>query len=63
MKKLFSFLTIWLSAIMCFAQIQVSSTGNVGIGDTGINNYDIEVVFIPTKNRSSKMKGKMKEWD
>lgn len=34
MKKLFSFLTIWLSAIMCFAQIQVSSTGNVGIGDT-----------------------------
>lgn len=34
MKKLFSFLTIWLSAIMCFAQIQVTSDGNVGIGDT-----------------------------
>lgn len=34
MKKLFSFLTIWLSAIVCFAQIQVASNGNVGIGDT-----------------------------
>ena len=32
MKKLFSFLTIWLSAIMCFSQIQVASNGIVGIG-------------------------------
>lgn len=34
MKKLFSLLIVWLSAIMCFAQIQVASTGNVGVGDT-----------------------------
>lgn len=34
MKKLFILSTIWLSAIMCFAQIQVASTGNVGVGDT-----------------------------
>ena len=34
MKKSFSFLIIWLSAIICSAQIQVASTGNVSIGDT-----------------------------
>ena len=34
MKKSFSFLIIWLSAIICSAQIRVDSTGNVAIGDT-----------------------------
>ena len=34
MKKIFSLLIVWLSVIMCFAQIQVASTGNVGVGDT-----------------------------
>ena len=38
MKKSFSFLIIWLSAIICSAQIRVDSTGNVAIGDTLSSN-------------------------
>ena len=34
MKKSFSLFFVWLLAMMCSAQIQVASTGNVGIGDT-----------------------------
>ena len=34
MRKTFCLLIVWLSAMMCSAQIQVANTGNVGIGDT-----------------------------
>lgn len=34
MKKSISLFFVWLLAMMCSAQIQVASTGNVGIGDT-----------------------------
>lgn len=36
---------------------------NSNIEKTGINNYDIEVVFIPTFNSSMRLKEKMEEWD
>ena len=36
---------------------------NQAIEETGIVNYDIEIVFIPTKNRSVALKGKMIEWN
>ena len=41
MKKSFSFFVVWLLAIMCSAQIHVSSTGNVCIGDT--SRYDAKL--------------------
>ena len=50
MKKLCNLFIFWLCAVLSFAQIQVASTGNVGIGDTlsadkklfvyAIGNYD-----------------------
>ena len=36
---------------------------NNKIGETGINNYDIEVVFIPTKNSSVTLKQEMETWN
>lgn len=36
---------------------------NLKIKETDINNYNIEVVFIPTFNSSMKLKNKMEEWD
>lgn len=47
MKKSFSFLIIWLSAIICSAQIRVASTGNVAIGDT--LNGDVKL-FVYSSN-------------
>ncbi len=35
---------------------------NQNIINTGINNYSIEVVFIPTFNESMTLKNKMEEW-
>lgn len=35
---------------------------NKHIANTGINNYSIEVVFIPTFNESMALKNKMEEW-
>lgn len=43
MKKSFSFLIIWLSAIICSAQIQVFTNGSVGIGG---NPYSYEKLFV-----------------
>lgn len=50
MKKLCNLFIFWLCAVLSFAQIQVVSTGNVGVGDTisadkklfvyTIGNYD-----------------------
>ena len=34
MKKLCNLFIFWLCAVLSFAQIQVASTGNVGVGDT-----------------------------
>ena len=34
MRKIFSLFIVCLAAVVCSAQIQVASTGNVGIGDT-----------------------------
>ena len=34
MKKIFSLFIVCFAAVVCSAQIQVASTGNVGIGDT-----------------------------
>lgn len=34
MRKIFSLFIVWLTAIVCSAQIKVANTGNVGIGDT-----------------------------
>lgn len=34
MRTIFSLFVVWLTAIVCSAQIQVANTGNVGIGDT-----------------------------
>ena len=36
---------------------------NSKVKETGINDYSIEVVFIPTFNSSMKLKNKMEEWD
>ena len=36
---------------------------NSKINETGINDYNIEVVFIPTFNSSMNLKNKMEEWD
>lgn len=36
---------------------------NNNIEKTGIKNYDIEIVFIPTFNSSMNLKNKMEEWD
>ncbi len=36
---------------------------NSSIVETGILNYDIEVIFIPTKNESMDLKEEMELWD
>lgn len=36
---------------------------NSKVKETGINDYSIEVVFIPTFNSSMELKNKMEEWD
>lgn len=36
---------------------------NTRVKETGINDYNIEVVFIPTFNSSMELKNKMEEWD
>lgn len=36
---------------------------NSMISETGIKNYDMEVVFIPTYNKSMDLKKKMEDWD
>lgn len=36
---------------------------NDSIVKTGIDNYDIEVIFIPTKNTSVDLKKEMELWD
>ena len=33
------------------------------IKKTGINKYDMEIVFIPTRNKSTKLKGEMEKWN
>jgi hypothetical protein len=43
MKKSFSLFFVWLLAMMCSAQIQVASTGNVSIGDTLSSNVKLFV--------------------
>lgn len=42
---------------------EIINSFNSHIEKTGINNYDIEVVFIPTFNSSMMLKNKMEEWD
>lgn len=42
---------------------EIIQSFNRQIINTGINNYDIEVVFIPTFNSSMCLKNKMEEWD
>lgn len=43
MKKLFSLFIVCFATMVCFAQIQVASTGNVGIGDTLSTNNKLFV--------------------
>lgn len=50
MKKSFSFFVVWLLAIMCSAQIHVSSTGNVCIGDTSLYDAKLFVDAIGSNN-------------
>lgn len=50
MKKSFSFFVVWLLAIMCSAQIHVSSTGNVCIGDTSLSDAKLFVDAIGSNN-------------
>lgn len=42
---------------------EIINSFNSHIEKTGINNYEIEVVFIPTFNTSMTLKDKMEEWD
>lgn len=42
---------------------EIVSSFNSNINKTDINNYDIEVVFIPTFNTSMDLKNKMEEWE
>ena len=41
----------------------ISNQFNANINETGILNYDTEIVFIPTKNTSVDLKGMMEQWD
>lgn len=43
MKKMFSLFIVCFATMVCFAQIQVASTGNVGIGDTLSTNNKLFV--------------------
>lgn len=43
MKKIFSLFIVCFATMVCFAQIQVASTGNVGIGDTLSTNNKLFV--------------------
>lgn len=42
--------------------LEIIQEFNQNIANTGINNYSIEVVFIPTFNESMTLKRKMEEW-
>ena len=42
---------------------EIINSFNFNIENTGINNYEIEIVFIPTFNTSMDLKNKMEEWD
>ena len=42
--------------------LEIIQEFNQNIVNTGINNYSIEVVFIPTFNESMTLKRKMEEW-
>lgn len=42
--------------------LEIIQEFNQNIANTGINNYSIEVVFIPTFNESMALKRKMEEW-
>ena len=42
--------------------LEIVQEFNQNIASTGINNYSIEVVFIPTFNESMTLKRKMEEW-
>lgn len=42
--------------------IEIIQEFNKNIANTDINNYSIEVVFIPTFNESMALKNKMEEW-
>lgn len=42
--------------------LEIIQEFNKNIVNTGINNYSIEVVFIPTFNESMTLKKKMEEW-
>lgn len=42
---------------------EIINSFNANIKKTNINNYEIEVVFIPTFNTSMDLKNKMEEWD
>ena len=42
---------------------EIIESFNANIKKTEINNYSIEVVFIPTFNSSMDLKNKMEEWD
>ena len=60
MRKTFCWLIVWLSAMMCSAQIQVANTGNVGIGDTlttdkkylSMRMVIMKLVYIPMSSRT-----------
>lgn len=42
---------------------QIVDQFNKNVISTGIKNYDIEVIFIPTKNESMSIKRGIEEWD
>ena len=42
---------------------KVANQFNTSIVATGINNYEMEIIFIPTKNTSMDLKEGMKQWD
>ena len=43
--------------------LKIVNQFNSNIIDTGINNYDMEVVFIPTKNKSMDIKKEVEKWN
>ena len=43
--------------------LKIVDNFNSSILETGINNYDIEVIFIPTNNTSMDIKRKLELWD
>ncbi len=43
--------------------LKIVNQFNSNIVNTGINKYDIEIVFIPTKNKSMDIKKEVEQWD